>query len=179
MNIIHALKKKKNYDKPRQHIQTQRHHFANKDSYSQSYCLSRSHVQMWELDHKEGWVLRNWCFWTVVLEKTLENHLDSKEIKPVNSKRIDPEYSLEVLMLKLQNFDHLIGRSDLLEKTLMLGKTDGRRRGWQRMRRLDGVTDSTWVWANSGRWWRTKKPGMLPSMGLQRIGHSLATEQQQ
>ena len=73
-------------DKPRQHIKKQRHHFADKGPYSQSYGFSSSHVQMWELDHKEGWALKYWCFWTVVLEKTLEILLDSKEIKPVNTK---------------------------------------------------------------------------------------------
>ena len=77
---------KESYDKPRQNIKKQRHHFVNKGPYSQSYGFSSSHVQMWELDHKEGRALKNWCFWTVVLEKTLENHLDRKEIKPVNSK---------------------------------------------------------------------------------------------
>ena len=74
------------YDKPWQHIRKQRHHFANKCSYSQSYGFSSSHVWMWELDYKESWVLKNWCFWTVVLEKTLERLLDFKEIKPANSK---------------------------------------------------------------------------------------------
>ena len=77
---------KKNYDKPRQHIKKQRHHFAYKDLYSQSYGFSSSHVWMWELDHKEGWALKNWCFSIVVLEKTLESPLKCKEIKPVNSK---------------------------------------------------------------------------------------------
>ena len=100
---------------------------------------------MWELDHKESWMLKNWCFWTVVLEKTLENPLDYKEIHPVNHKEISPEYSLEGLMLKLkrQYFGHLIRRADSLEKTLILGKIEGRRRrGRQRMRWLDGITDS-------------------------------------
>ena len=73
-------------DKPRKHIKKQRLHFANKGPYSQSYVFSSSHVWMWELDHEEGWALKNWCFWTVVLEKTLESPLDCKEIKPVNSK---------------------------------------------------------------------------------------------
>ena len=102
---------------------------------------------MWELDYKEGWAPKNWCFWTVVLEKTLESPLDCKEIQPVNPnflKEISPEYSLKGLMLKLklQHFGHLIGRTDSLEKTLMLGKFEGgRRRGQQRMRWLDGITD--------------------------------------
>ena len=104
---------------------------------------------MWELDHKEGWESKNWCFWTVVLEKTLENPLDWKEIKPVNPgnqsiKEINTEHSVEGLMLKLklQYFGHLMGRADSLEKTLMLGKIEGRRMGWQRTRWLDGITDS-------------------------------------
>ena len=77
---------KKSYDQPRQCIQKQKHHFAKKGLYSQSYGFSSSHVQMWELNHKEGWALKNWCCWSVVLEKTLESPLDSKEIKPVNPK---------------------------------------------------------------------------------------------
>ena len=114
--------------------------------YSQSYGFSSSHVWMWKLDHKEGWVLKNWCFQTVVLEKILESPLDSKEVKPVNPKGINPEYSLEGLMLKLklQYFGHVTPRANSLEKILMLGKIKGkRRRGWQRMRWLDGITDST------------------------------------
>ena len=100
---------------------------------------------MWELDHKEGWALKNWCFWTVVLKKTLESPLDWKGIKPVNTKGNYSEYSLEGLMLKLKllYFVHLMQRENSLEKTLMLGKIEGiRRRGWQRMRWLDGITDS-------------------------------------
>ena len=99
---------------------------------------------MWELDHEEGWALKNWCFQIVVLEKTLEGPLDSKEIKSGFPKG-NPEYSLERLMLKLklQYFGHLIWRADSLVKTLMLEKIEGRRRrGWQRMRLLDTITDS-------------------------------------
>ena len=77
---------KKNHDKPRQHIKKQRHYFANKGLYSQSYDFFISHVWMWELGYKESWASKNWCFWTVVLEKTLEGPLDCKEIKPVNPK---------------------------------------------------------------------------------------------
>ena len=98
---------------------------------------------MWELDYKESWTPKNWCFWTVVLEKTLESPLDNKEIKLVILKEINPEYSLKGLTLKLQYFGHLMWRANSLEKTLMLGKIDGKRRiGWQRMRWLDGITDS-------------------------------------
>ena len=77
---------KKSYDKPRQHIKKQRCYFANKGPSSQSYGFSSSHVWTWELDYEEIWALKNWCFWTVVLEKTLESPLDCKEIKPVNPK---------------------------------------------------------------------------------------------
>ena len=102
---------------------------------------------MWELDYTESWALKNWCFWTVVLAKTLENPLDCREVQPFRSilKEISLEYSLEglILKLKLQYFSHLMWRTDSLEKTLLLGKIEGRRRrGWQRMRWLDGVTDS-------------------------------------
>ena len=77
---------KESYDQPRQHIQKQRHYFANKGLSSQGYGISSGHVWMWDLDHKENWVPKNWCFWTVVLEKTLESPLDCKEIQPVHSK---------------------------------------------------------------------------------------------
>ena len=130
---------------------------------------------------KKNWVPRNWCFWTVVLEKTIESPLDCKEIKPVNPEEISPEDSLEGLMLKLklQYFGHLMWRTDSLEKTLMLEKIEGRRRsGWQRMRWLDGITPTqwTWVWASSGSWWWTRKPGVLQSMGSQRVRHDYVTE---
>ena len=91
---------------------------------------------------------------------------------------INPEYSLEgpMLKLKLQYFDHLMQRANSLEKTLMLGKTDGRRRGWQRMRWLDDITTQwTWVWTSYRRWWWTWKPGMLQSMGSQRVRDDWAT----
>ena len=99
---------------------------------------------MWELDDKEGWVPKNWCLWSVVLEKTLKSPLDCKEIKPVNSKEINPEYTLEgfMLKLKLQYFGYLMWKADSLEKTLMMGEIEGRRRGWQRTRWLDGISDS-------------------------------------
>ena len=98
---------------------------------------------MWELDYKESWVLKNRCFWTVMLEKTFESPLDCKEIHQSILKEISPEYSLEGLMLKLQYFGHLMQRTDSLEKTVMLGKIEGRRRrGWQKMRWWDGITNS-------------------------------------
>ena len=121
------------------------YYFANKDPSSQSYSFSSSHVWMWELDYKESWALKNWCFWAMVLEKTLESPLDCKEIQPVNPKgnqswiftgRTDAE-------AETPYFGYLMWRADSLEKILMLGKIEGRRRrGWQRMRWLDGLTDS-------------------------------------
>ena len=130
---------------PRQHIKKQRHYLANKTPSSQDYGFSRSCVWMWGLDYKENWVLKNWYFWTVVLEKTLESPLDFKEFNQSILKEISPGCSLEglVLKLKLQYFGHLMQRADSLEKTLMLGGIEGRRRrGRQRMRCLDGITDT-------------------------------------
>ena len=133
---------KKSYDKPLL-IKKQRHYFANIGPSCQSYVFSSSHVCMWELDSKEGWELKNWCFWTGMLEKTLENPLDCKEIQPVHPKEISPEYSLQGLVLKLQYFGYWMGRNDSLKTTLMLGKIEGRRRrGQQRARWLGGVTNS-------------------------------------
>ena len=101
---------------------------------------------MWELDYKESWALKNWSFWTVVLEKTLgEDSWTARRSNQLVQKEISPEYSLERLMLKLnlQYVGHLMQRTDSLGKTLMLGKIEGRRRrGWWRMRWLDGITDS-------------------------------------
>ena len=129
---------KKIYDKPRQHIKKHRHNLDDKGLSSQSYGLCSSHVWIWELDYKELWALKNWWFWIVVLLKTLESPLDCKEIQPVHPKGNQSGYSLEGLMLKLklQNFGHLMWRTDSLEKTLKLGKIEGR------MRWLDGITDS-------------------------------------
>ena len=156
---------KESYDKPQQHIKTQRHHLVNKGLYIQSYGFSSSHVRC-ELDHKcqrtdafELWYWRR--FLTVPWTARRSNQSILKEI--------NPEYALEGLMLKLkcQYFGHLMWREDSLEKIMMLGRIEGRRRGdkgW------DGWTVSwtqwTWVWANSGRQWRTGKPGVLQSMGV-------------
>ena len=132
-------------DQPRQHFKKQRYYFANKGPSSQGYGFSTSYVWMWELDYKESWVPKNWCFWTVVLEKTLESLLTARRSNQSMLKEISPEYSLEGLMLKLklQYFGHLLRRKDSFEKTLMLGKIEGgRRRGWKRMRWLDGITNS-------------------------------------
>ena len=126
-----------NYDKPRQHINKQRHYFANKGPSNQSFGFSSSDIWMWELDYKESWALKNWCFWTVMLEKTLESPLGYK-FNPVNPKGNQSWIFILMLKLKLQYFGYLMWRIDSLEKTLMLGKIEGRRR---RMRWLDGITD--------------------------------------
>ena len=122
-------------------LRKQRHYFANKDLSSQSYGFSSSHAWILELDYKQSWAPKNWFFWTVVLEKTLESPLNCKEIQSI-LKETSPEYSLEGLMLKLQYFGHLMWRTNSLEKTLILGKTEGGRRGRQRMRWLVGITDT-------------------------------------
>ena len=136
---------KKSNDQPGHPTEKQRNYFADNSPSSQSYGFYYRHIWMWELDYKESWLPKNWCSWTVVLEKTLESPLDWKKIKPVHPKenqswifigRIDTE--LETPML-----GHLMQRTDSVVKTVMLGRTAGRRRrGWQRMRWLDGITDS-------------------------------------
>ena len=137
---------KKNYDKPRKYIKKQRHYFANKGPSSHSYGFSSSHVWMWELDCEESWALKKlmllelWC-WRILLRVPWTARRSNQSIL----KEINSEYSLEALMLKLkfQYFGHLMWRTDSLEKTLMLGKIEGRRRrGRQRMRWLNGITDS-------------------------------------
>ena len=142
---------------------------------------------MWELDCKENWVPKNWCFWTMVLEKTLESPLDCKDIQPVYPKESQSWV--------------FIGRTDVESETLILlatwceelthwkrpwcwerfraGKEGVRRRGRQRMRWLDGITEwhpQTWVWVSSGSWWWTGRPDMLWFIGSQRVGHDWATE---
>ena len=138
---------------------------------------------MWELDHKEGWGLKNWCFRIVVLEKTLESPLDSKGIKPVNPKgnqpwifigRTDAEAETPILWPQKR-------RADSLEKTLKLERLkaggEGSNRGWDGW--MASPAQCSWVWAISGRWWRTGKPGVLQPMGSQRVRHDWDTEQQQ
>ena len=151
---------KESYDQPRQHIQKQRHYFVNKGPSSQCYGFSSCHVWMWELDYKESWALKNWCFWTVVLEKTLESPLDWKEIQPVH-----PKVDLSWVF---------IGRTDVEAETPVLWTPDAkswliwkRRWCWEKLkaggerynRGWDGWmasrTQWTWIWVNSGSWWWT------------------------
>ena len=125
-------------------MKKQRHHFADKGLSSQNYGFSSSHVWMWEWDHKEGWASKNWCFQIVVWRRLLRILWTAGWSNQSILKEINPEHSLEGLMmkLKLQYFGHLMQRADSLEKTLMLGKIEGMRRRGQRMRWLDGITDS-------------------------------------
>ena len=136
---------KKSYDQPRQHIEKQRHYLADKGPCSQSYGFSSSHVWMQDLDHKESWAPKNGCFWAEVLEKTLESPLDNKEVKPVNPKGSQPWIFVGRTDAKVET--PILWPPDvknwLTGKTLMLGRVEGRRRRvWQRMRWLDGITNS-------------------------------------
>ena len=147
---------KKSYDKPRQCIKKQRHHFANKGP--NSYGFSSSHVQMWELDHKEGWVPKNWCFWTVVLEKSLESPLDIRELKLVNPKgnqtwvfigRTNTEAEAPVLWLP-------DAKNQLIEKDPDAGKDCGHEKGaTDSMDSMDTSLSKLWEIV------RTRKLGVL------------------
>ena len=173
---------KESYDKVRQHIKKQRHHFADKVPYSQSYGFSSSHVWMWELDHKEGWTPKSWCFWTVVLEKTLESPSDIKEIQTVHPEGnqswiftggTDAEAETPILWPP-------DGKNWLIWKALMLGKIKGKRRsGLQRMKWIDSITDSMDM--NFSKLWETVKDrGTWPAAGHGiTVGHALTMEEKQ
>ena len=137
---------------------------------------------MWEVDLKENWALKNWCFPIVVLEKTLESPLNSKELKSVNPKgnqhwAFIGKTNAEAEAPTLWPPDV---KSQLIGKVPYLEKIEGRKRDNRRQdSRMASSTEWTWVWANSRRWWKTGQPGMLKSMGSQRVGHDWVTEQQQ
>jgi len=173
---------KKSYDQSRQHIKKQRHYFANKDPSSQSYGFSSGHVWMWELDCEEGSeAQKNWCFWTVVLEKTLESPLDCKEIEAVHPKgdqywvmrgRTDAEAETPILWPPHAK-SWLIGKDPDAGEGLGAGR-EGKDRGWDGW--MASPTQWTWVWVNSRSWWWTGRPGVLRFMALQRVGHNWVTE---
>ena len=177
-----SLGEEKNYDKSRQHIKKQRHYFANKGLHSQSYGFSSSHVWMWELDHTEGWVPKNWYFLTMELDKALESLLDYKEIKPVHPKgsqswkftgRTDVEAEAPILWPPDEK-SWLWKRPCCWERLKAGGEGEDRGQDdW-----MASPTQWTLVWAGSGRWWRTGKPGTLQSMGSERVRHDWMTEQQ-
>ena len=171
---------RKNYDQHRQHIKKQRHYFANKGASSQSYSFSSSYVWMWELDYKESWALKNWCFCTVVLEKTLESPLECKEIKPFN-----PKGNQSWIFL---------GRTDAEAETLILWPPDAKNwllwkdpdagkdlrqeeRGQQRMRWLDGITSLMDMFQQApGVGDEQGSLACCSPRGLKRVGHFWATE---
>ena len=170
-------------DKPRQHIKKQTYHFANKGPSSQSYSFSSSHIRMWQLDHKEGWAPKNWCFWTVVLEKTLESPLVSKEIKPVHLKgnqpwiftgRTDAEAEAPILWppnVKSQ----IIGKDPDAVNSWRQEKKGMAEDGW-----LDGVMD--WMDTSLSKFKeivKDREAWCAAVHGSQRVRHNWLTEQQQ
>ena len=167
---------KKSHNQPIKHIKKQRHYFANKGPSSQSYIFSNSHVWMWELNHKESWMLKNWCFCTVVL-KTLESPLDCKEIQPVHSKDqswvfIGGTYAEAPMLWPPHAKSWLIGKDSDAGRDWgqeEKGTTEDEMAGCHHW--LDGQ-----VWVNSGSWWWTGRPGVLQFMGSQRVGHDWVTE---
>ena len=166
---------RQSYDKPRQCIKMKRYYFANKGPYCQPRVFP---VVMYGC---ESWTIKTEGQRTDVFKlqcwrRLLRVPRTARQSNQSIIKEINPQYSLEGLMLrlKLQYFGHLIFRANSLQKTLMLGKIDGRRREWQRMRRLHGITLSKLQEIVKDR-----KPGMLQSLGLQRVGHEFATEEQQ
>ena len=157
-----------------------RHYFGNKGPSSQSYGFSSSHVWMWELDYKENWAQRNWCFWTVVLEKTLESPLDFKDIQPVLPKwnqswifigRTDAEAETPVLWPRCEELTHW-KRPWCWERLRAGGEGDDR--GWDGW--MASSTQWTWVCVDSRSLWWTGRSGALQFLGSQRVGHDWATE---
>ena len=154
-----------------------RHYFANKSPFSQSYGFSSSHVWMWELDYKESWVLKSWCFWIVVLENSLESPLGFK-IKPVNPKGNQPWiywkdwcWSFNTLATWWEELTHW--KIFWCWERLKAGGEEDER-GWDGW--MASPTGWTWVSAIFRSWWWIREPGMLQSMGLQGVGHFWATE---
>ena len=133
---------KKSYDQLKQHIKKEKYYFADKGPCSRSYGFSSSRVWMWELDYKESWVMKNWCFWSVVLEKTLESPLDCKEIQPVHPQGNQSWIFIGRTDAEAENSNTLATWcEELTHWKRPMGKIEGRR-GWQRMRWLDGITNS-------------------------------------
>ena len=171
---------KERYYQSRQRIKKQRHYFANKGPSSQGYCLSSSHAWMWELAYKESWTPKNWCFWTVVLEKTLESPLDYKEIQPVHPKGNQSSVFIGKTDVEAETpiFWPPDAKSWLVWKDPDAGKDWGQKeRGTTEDKMVEcPLTQWTWVWVNSRSWWWTGKPGVLQLMGSQRVRHNWVTE---
>ena len=180
LQMVTAAMKLKDTCQPRQHIKKQRHYFDNKGLSSQSYGFSISHVWLWELDYKKGWVPKNWCFWIVLLEKTLERSLDCKEIKPVNPSGNEPWIFIGGTDAEAPILWPPVEKSQLIRKDTDAGKD------WRQEEK--GVTEDEMVgWQHqinghkfeqAPGWWRTGRPGVLLSMGFQRVRHDYATETQ-
>ena len=160
---------KKSYDQCRQHFKKQRQYFANKGKSSQSYGFSSSHVWMWELEYKECWVPENLCFWTMVLEKTLESPLNSKEIHPKRNQSWS--WNSNTLATWCEELTHLKRTS--CWKRLKVGEEKDTR-GWDGW--MVPLSQWTWVSVYSRSWWWTGRLGVLQSMGSQRVGHDWVTE---
>ena len=144
---------RKSYDLSRQHIKKQRHYFSNKHPSSQSYAFPSRHAWIWELNYEESWVPKNWCFWTVLLEKTLESPLDCKKIQPVRKSVLNIQWKDWCWKLKLQYFGHLMQSANSLEKILRPGKIEGKRiKGQQRIRWLYSITNSMHTNLNENSW---------------------------
>ena len=172
---------KESYDQPRQHIIKQRHYFANKGPSGQGYAFSSGHIRMWELDCEESFAPKNWCFWTVVLEKILESPLDSREIQPVHPKGDQSWVFIERTDAEAET--PILWPPDA--KSWLVGKDPDARRAWGQEEKgtteeWDGwmapPTQWAWVWVNSRGWWWTGRPGVLQFMGLWRVGHDWVTE---
>ena len=167
---------KNSYNKSRQCIKKADNRLVDKNPSSQNYVFSRTHVWMWKLDHKEAWAPEKWHFWTVVLEKTLERPLDCKEIKPVNPKGNQPWIFTEGLMLKTEA--PVLWPPDV--KSWLTREDPDARKNWVEEKgateEMASLTQWILVWANSRRWRRTEKPGVLQFMGFQRVGQLLLAE---
>ena len=159
----------------------ERHHFANKGPSSQSYGFSSSHVRMWELDHKEGWALKNWCFWTVVLEKTLESPLDWKGIKPVNPKGNQPRIFIGRTGAKAET--PILWPPDV--KSRLIWKDPDAEKDWGQEKRATEDEMVGWPhWLNGHELEQTQGNSegqgslLCCSSWGHKVGHKLATEQQ-